>query len=81
MGSMTDNMNDFQHAELNSIKSRNQGGGGWKLTEFGHRMRGDAAVVRCVRYHAETKMRHTIEYEVDPRGTSRVVVDQKGPLA
>jgi hypothetical protein len=76
---MTDNMNDFQHTELNSIKSRNQGGGGWTLSEFGHRMAGDKAVVRCVRFHAGEKMKHILEYEVDPRGVSKLVRDDKGP--
>lgn len=81
MGHMTDNMNDFQHIELNSLKSRNQGGGGWVLQEFGHRMDGETAIVRCERYHAETKMKHTLEYAIDPKGNSRVVEDRKGPLA
>lgn len=76
---MTDNMNEFQHTELNSIKSRNQGGGGWMMSEFGHRMRGDIAIVLCVRFHAKDKLKHTLEYEIDPRGVSKLVVDARGP--
>lgn len=76
---MTDNMNDFQHTELNSIKSRNQGGGGWTLQEFGHRMSGDNAVVRCVRYHPTDHVKHILEYEIDPRGVSQMIRDDKGP--
>jgi len=76
---MTDNMNDFQHTELNSIKVRNGVGGGWVLQEFGHTMRGDIAVVRCVRFNSANKMRRVVEYEIDPRGVSKVVSDDQGP--
>lgn len=79
MAHMTDNMNDFQHTELNSIKSRNQGGGGWTLSEFGHRMVGEVAFIRCVRLNLASKEKHILEYEVDTRGISRQVRDDRGP--
>ncbi len=81
MGHMTDNMNDFQHTELNSLKTKNSGGGGWLLQEFGHMMRGENAIVRCVRYHPEKQVRHTIEYEIDPKGRSSKILDAEGPVA
>lgn len=80
MGHMTDNMNDFQHTELNSLKTKNSGGGGWTLQEFGHVMRGDVAIVRCVRYNPEQQVRRTIEYEIDVRGRSTVTSDKSGPV-
>jgi hypothetical protein len=81
VGHLTDNMNDLQHTELNSIKVRNSGGAGWVLSEFGHMMRGDVAVVRCIRFNAQQKVRRTVEYEIDQRGVSKLVLDDQGPVA
>lgn len=80
MGHMTDNMNEFQHVELNSLKTKNSGGGGWVLQEFGHTMRGDTAIVRCVRYNPTTQQKHTLEYEIDQRGRSSVTSDAQGSV-
>lgn len=81
MGHLTDNMNDFQHAELNSIKTRNSGGGGgWALSEFGHRMQGETAIVMCIRMNSERRTRRTVVYEVDPRGVSKLVDDREEAL-
>jgi hypothetical protein len=74
-------MNDFQHTELNSIKTRNSGGGGgWSLAEFGHSMRGETAIVMCIRMNAERRTRRTVTYEVDPRGVSTIVGDREEAL-
>jgi len=78
--SLTDNMNEFQVVEMNSIKSRNQGGTGWVLNEFGHRMRGETAIVRCVRLNAEKNTRRIVEYAVDPKGRSTIIVDDEAAL-
>lgn len=80
MSHINDRMNDFQHTELNSLKTKNTGGGGWSLHEFGHSIRGDVVIVRCVRYHADKKVRRTIEYEIDARGVSTVVDDREGTV-
>lgn len=78
--SYTDNMNDFQSTEMQSIKSRNMGGGGWVMREFGHRMNGNKVVVRCARFHPDTKVEHILEYEIDPKGFSKVVHEAKGSV-
>lgn len=77
----SDNMNDFQHAEMNSLKTRNTGGPGWVLQEFGHSVNDGVALVRCVRFNPERKVRRTIEYEIDAKGRSTVVTDLEGTVS
>lgn len=79
MGHINDRMNDFQHTELNSIKTKNSGSG-WLLQEFGHRMQGDTVIARCVRFSPDKQVRRTIEYTIDTRGVSSVLTDREGPV-
>ncbi|AFU88140.1 hypothetical protein CcrColossus_gp270 [Caulobacter phage CcrColossus] len=75
-----DNMNDFQRTEMQSIKSRNMGGGGWTLKEFGHRVEAGRVIVHCKRVNIEKKSEHVLEYEIDTRGFSKVTLDAQGSI-
>lgn len=81
MSHISSNMNDFQRTEMQSIKSRNMGGGGWTLREFGHHMVAGNVVVRCTRVNLDKKSEHVLEYEIDPKGRSRITVDAQGTVS
>ena len=80
MTHFADNMNDFQRTEMQSIKSRNMGGGGWTMTEFGHSISNGKVIVRCKRINMGRKSEHVLEYEIDQKGFSKVTLDAQGSM-
>ncbi|UTC28880.1 hypothetical protein MARCHEWKA_03680 [Brevundimonas phage vB_BpoS-Marchewka] len=71
--------NDFQHTAIQSIKNR-ASGSGWVLTNLGHNMDGDNAVVEIETINRTTGKHRTQRFSVDPKGNSTSTYDYEKDL-
>lgn len=71
--------NDFQHTAIQSIKNR-ASGAGWVLTNLGHSMDGDNAVVEIETINRNTGKHRTQRFSVDPKGNASSTYDYEKDL-
>lgn len=61
--------NDYQYVAINALKNR-ASGGGWVLTNLGHNMDGDNAVVEVETINRTTGKHRTQRFKIDAKGNS-----------
>lgn len=61
--------NDYQYTAIQSIKN-SVAGGGWTLTNLGHRMEGEVAKVEIERINRATGKHQTQRFDIDVKGNA-----------
>ena len=71
--------NDYQHTAIQSIKN-SASRSGWILTNLGHNMNGDDAVVEIETVNRSTGKHRTQRFIIDPKGNAKSIYDYEKDL-
>ena len=71
--------NDYQYTAIQSLKNR-ASGAGWVLSNLGHNMSGDNAVVEIETVNRGSGKHRTQRFEIDPKGNAKQTYDYEKDL-